>query len=190
MENTQNPTPLTSERKYVRGWLSFFLFTVGFGSLVSLVMIFTDSSPDNNDVFISYLIFGVDLLFSLALVALACYTIYSFWYIQPNAVFLGKLYIGVVFASHILTLLSGAMEDVGWSSFLQVLKGLLWAGVWFSYLCLSDQVAELFPKENRKIFKRDKYFAFSLLTIPALLFLIYLFSYLGSGNGATALSSF
>lgn len=126
------------------------------------------------------LAFGIDLLFSLALVALACYTIHAFIYIRPKAVFLGRLYIIVIFISNLLTLLSGDMEDVGWGSLSQVVKGSVWGLIRFVYLSVSNQVAELFPKENRRIFKRDKYFAGSLLTIPALLFFIYLFVFLGN----------
>lgn len=62
------------------------------------------------------------------------------------------------------------MEDVGWGSLPQVVKGLVWSLIWFIYLSVSNQVAELFPKENRRVFNRDKYFAGSLLAIPALLF--------------------
>ncbi|WP_455587855.1 hypothetical protein [Bacteroides sp.] len=187
MENISNLIPPTPEKKSVRGWLSFFLFVVGFGSLFSLIMTITSSYPVDND-FFSYLAFSIDLLYALALVALACYTIHAFLYIRPNAVFLGRLYIIVIFVSNILTLLSGDMEDVGWGSLPQVVKALVWSLVWFTYLSLSNQVAELFPKENRKVFKRDKYFTAVLMAIPTILFLIYLLVYLGSGSAMPALS--
>lgn len=189
MENTSNLTPSSPGKGQVRGWLSFFLFVVGFGSIFTLVMTIADSYPGSDGDIISYLAFGVDLLFSLALVGLACYTIHAFIYIRPNAVFLGRLYIVIIFISNLLTLLSDDMEDVGWGSLPQVVKGLVWSLIWFVYLSVSNQVAELFPKENRRVFKRDKYFAGSLLAIPALLFFIYLFVYFGN-VGTTPLISF
>lgn len=189
MENTSNFTPSSPEKGQVCGWLSFFLFVVGFGSIFTLVMTIANSFPGGGEGFIIYLAFGIDLLFSLALVGLACYTIHAFIYIRPNAVFLGRLYIIVIFISNLLALLSGDMEDVGWGSLPQVVKGLLWSLIWFIYLSVSNQVAELFPKENRRIFKRDKYFAGSLLTIPALLFLIYLFVFLGNIGITPVISS-
>lgn len=38
------------------------------------------------------------------------------------------------------------------------------------------------------VFKRDKYFAISLLVIPALLLLIYFISYLGNSTAVVSLS--
>lgn len=187
-KNTSNLIPPAPERKYVRGWLSFFLFVVGFGSLFSLVMSISGFRADGDD-FVSYLFSGIDVLFSLALVALAGYTIHAFLYIRSNAVFLGKLYVVIIFISNTLLLLSGEMPDTGWDSLPQVAKALVWSFIWFSYLCVSRQVEELFPKENRKVFKRDKYFAVSLLVIPALLLFIYFISYLGNSTAVTPLSA-
>ncbi|MGJ1015625.1 hypothetical protein ACR77X_17150 [Bacteroides salyersiae] len=68
------------------------------------------------------------------------------------------------------------------------MKALVWSFIWFSYLCVSRQVENLFPKEERMVFKRDKYFAVSLLVIPALLLLIYFISYLGNSTAVMSLS--
>ena len=78
MENTSNLIPPTPKQKYVRGWLSFFLFVVGFGSLFSLIMSIVGFSSVDNVGFITCLFSGIDILFSLGLVALAGYTIYAF----------------------------------------------------------------------------------------------------------------
>ena len=45
-----------------------------------------------------------------------------------------------------------------------------------------------FSKFLRNVFKRDKYFAVSLLVIPALLLLIYFISYLGNSTAVMSLS--
>lgn len=190
MENTSNLTPSVPEPKNVRGWLSFFLFVVGLGALFSLVTsIIAFSSVGSGD-WVTYLFSGIDVVFSLGLIALAGYTIHAFLNIRPNAVFLGKLYIVIIFISNILVLFFGEMPDpdMGWNSLSQVVKALVWAIIWFSYLCVSRQVQRLFPKEERVVFKRDKYFAASLLVIPTLLLLICFISFLGENATVASLS--
>ena len=63
MENTSNLIPPTPKQKYVRGWLSFFLFVVGFGSLFSLIMSIVGFSSVDNVGFITCLFSGIDILF-------------------------------------------------------------------------------------------------------------------------------
>lgn len=64
----------------------------------------------------------------------------------------------------------------GWFSFFLFVVGFGSLFGLISYLCVSRQVENLFPKEERIVFKRDKYFTVSLLMIPALLLLIYFIS--------------
>ena len=82
--------------------------------MFSLIMSIVGFSSVDNVGFITCLFSGIDILFSLGLVALAGYTIYAFLYIRPNAVFLGKLYVIIIFISNMLVLLSGEMPDTGW----------------------------------------------------------------------------
>lgn len=79
--------------------------------MFSLIMSIVGFSSVDNVGFITCLFSGIDILFSLGLVALAGYTIYAFLYIRPNAVFLGKLYVIIIFISNMLVLLSGEMPD-------------------------------------------------------------------------------
>lgn len=194
MENTSDHlSPSTPpERKQVRGWLSFFLFVVGFGALLTLVLTCANFSWEEYDLglgtFAVWLGMSLDFLFALGLVALACYTIHAFLYIRPNAVFLGKLYVIVIFLSNVLLLAAGDLEDVGWGSFSQIIKALTLSTIWFLYLCFSSQVADLFPKESRKVFKRDKYIAGSLIGMPLLLILLCFLIYLGTMSGPASLS--
>lgn len=189
MENLSNLPPSGSTQKHIRGWLSFFLFVVGCGSVFTLVMIIANSYPGSDGDFYSYLAFGIDIFFSIALVALACYTIYSFLHFRPNAVFLGRLYILVIFISNLLNLISGDLDDTGLNSLPQVVKGLVWSLIWLFYLSLSNQVAELFPKEKRVVFIRDKFIASTLMAIPALLFCVFLYTYLGNADDSYVVSS-
>ena len=88
---------------------------------------------------------------------MALYTILAFLNKRSNAVFLGKSYLIIIFLSNLLLLLGGDYGDYGWGSLPQILKALIFGIVWFVYLCLSEQVSDLFPKEERKILSRDKY---------------------------------
>ena len=60
------------------------------------------------------------------------------------------------------------------------MKALIWGVIWFVYLCLSGQVSDLFPKEERKILSRDKYIVGSLILTPVILWGILLLAYLGN----------
>lgn len=59
-------------------------------------------------------------------------------------------------------------------------KGFDFGIVWLVYLCLSEQVSDLFPKEERKILSRDKYIVGSLIFTPVLLLGISMLVYWGS----------
>ncbi len=165
-------------RGEIRGWLTFFLaLGVGVGSILSFFLGIKDFSMED---FVSPWFGGltnmlgyVFAFFSIVLFpVLAAYVIYSFYTYKPNAVFLGKMYLIVIFLSNVLVLFGGEEDSVG---SYRLLKALFWSVIWFVYLCVSKQVNELFPKRNRKIYKRDKYLIATIIAIP----LIYFASILG-----------
>lgn len=181
---TPNLTPLTPQKnRQVSGWLSFFLFVVGMGAAITIIVSFIDFSLDDYDIgvgsFAAYLIAAIDIIYVLGIGGLALYTILAFLRKRPNAVFLGKSYLIVIFLSNVLLLLSGEYDDYGWGSLSQIIKALLFGVVWFLYLCFSDQVADLFPKNERKIQNKDKYIVGSLVLTPLVLLLFSIVVYLG-----------
>ena len=183
--NTQNLTPLIPQKdRQIHGWLSFFLFVVGLGAAITVVVSIADFSLDAYDtgggVFLAYFIALVDIAYTLGIGGLAIYTILAFLHKRPNAVFLGKSYLIVIFLSNVFLLLSGDYDDYGLGSFPQIMKALIWGIIWFVYLCLSEQVFDLFPKEERKILNRDKYIVGSLMLTPVILWGILLLAYLGN----------
>lgn len=160
--DTQNITPLTPQKdRQVSGWLSFFLFVVGLGAAITVVTSIADFSLDAYDIgvgdFFIYLVALIDIVYVLGIGGLALYTILAFLNKRLNAVFLGKSYLIIIFLSNLLLLLGGDYGDYGWGSLPQILKALIFGIVWLVYLCLSEQVSDLFPKEERKILSRDKY---------------------------------
>ena len=170
--------------RQVRGWLSFFLFVVGLGAAITVVVSIADFSLDAYDAgmgaFLTYLVAFIDIVYTLGIGGMALYTILAFLHKRPNAVFLGKSYLIVIFLSNVLLLLSGDYDDYGLGSFPQIMKALIWGIIWFVYLCLSGQVSDLFPKEERKILTRDKYIVGSLLLAPVVLWSVLMLVYLGS----------
>lgn len=183
--NTQNLTPLIPQKdRQIHGWLSFFLFVVGLGAAITVVVSIADFSLDAYDTgggfFLAYFIALVDIAYTLGIGGLAIYTILAFLNKRSNAVFLGKSYLIVIFLSNVLLLLGGDYDDYGLGSFPQIMKALIWGVIWFVYLCLSGQVSDLFPKEERKILSRDKYIVGSLMLTPVILWGILLLAYLGN----------
>ncbi|MDD3040701.1 hypothetical protein [Bacteroides sp.] len=164
----------------------FFLFVVGFGALLTIILSIANFSVDSYDAemgsFFAYFFATIDIVYDLGIVWLAFYTIKAFFHKRPNAVFLGKSYLVVVSLSNILLLFSGDYTDYGWESLPQILKTLIFGVIWFLYLCLSRQVAELFPKEARKVLKKDKYLVGSLVLIPVFLLFVIFFIYLASSS--------
>lgn len=183
--DTQNITPLTPQKdRQVSGWLSFFLFVVGLGAAITVVTSIADFSLDAYDIgvgdFFIYLVALIDIVYVLGIGGLALYTILAFLNKRSNAVFLGKSYLIIIFLSNLLLLLGGDYGDYGWGSLPQILKALIFGIVWLVYLCLSEQVSDLFPKEERKILSRDKYIVGSLIFTPVLLLGISMLVYWGS----------
>jgi hypothetical protein len=181
----QNLTPLTPQKdRQVRGWLSFFLFVVGLGAAITVVASVAGFSLDAYDagvgVFFTYLVAFIDIVYTLSIGGLALYTILAFLNKRPNAVFLGKSYLIVIFLSNVLLLLGGDYEDYGLGSFSQIMRALIWGIIWFVYLCLSRQVSDLFPKEERKILERDKYIVGSLVFVPVFLWGVLMLAYWGN----------
>lgn len=154
----------------IHGWLTFFLFSIGLGGLVSAFYpIFTYNIAEYDG---NHFLAISDVCLGIMLLILACYTIYSFCKRSPNAVFLAKMYIVVTFATNLLTLISGEFEETGLGSLPHIIRGLVWGVIWFSYLTYSEQVKDIIPKSYRKVFSRDYYLMTAFIIIPILCFAI------------------
>lgn len=170
----------------IHGWLSFFLFTVVAGGLLSVVYpLFTFNLAEyDNNIFLAL----ADPLFGLMLFLLACYTFHAFVNRQPNAVFLAKMYIIAVFASNLLALIGGEYEPTGLGSAPRLVRSLIWSGIWFVFLLNSNNVEEVCPKEYRQKKNLDIYIAAAFIVFPLLIVAISLTSELSTrSNQETAL---
>ena len=150
----------------IHGWLAFFLFAVGLGSLISIVMSIVACGECTTK--IDSIFAFIDVILGAMTLALACYTIYAFCTRKTNAVFLGKMYIIIIFVSNLISLWGGEFNETGLGSLSQVSKSLVWSVIWFLYLTFSDQVEEIIPKATRKISKFDYGVMTAFIVMPIL----------------------
>lgn len=159
----------------IRGWLSFYLFTIILGGFISAIVPIATLDPleyANN-----YYLISSDIVFGLLLFALACYTLYSFKKRKPNAVFLARTYTIAVFVSNVLVLIGSDFENPDFSHFeigslRQILQTLVVSVAWLCYLSVSKHVKEIIPIGYRKITSKDKRLVTGLFLIPILLIVI------------------
>lgn len=157
------------------GWLTFFLIVIGIGGALTPIMGFSTMSLSNYDLGIGnwFSVAGAvsDGILLLGMAFLAFYTIISFNKYKPNAVKLGKSYLIIAFTGNLLSLI---VSDYDVSELSKLIIPLVWQVIWFIYLSQSNVVEELFPKEERKLFKRDKILLFSIIT-PIIIWTILVF---------------
>lgn len=168
-ESTEETSILTAEylkaNTEIGGWLSFFLFSICLGGLISAIYPIATFNPVEYG---STILAMSDVILGILLCVLAFYTLYSFCQRKTNAVFLGKLYIVMTFASNLLLLFAGDYESNGIGSLSQIVRSLFWGIIWFSFLNLSSRVNEVIPKGYRKTLSRDYYFTAVLVLFPLL----------------------
>lgn len=158
------------ETTRIHGWLSFFLFSIIVGGLISAI--YPIITFDIEEYWGSYVLGMTDIVSGIMLFALAIYTLMAFCKRKPNAVFLGKTYVVLCFASNFLTLLNGEFDENGLGSFKHVFRGVVWGIVWFAYLLNSNQVEEVIPTEFRRILRRD-YYVIPLMIVVPVVFLMW-----------------
>ena len=151
----------------IRGWLSFFLFIVIAGGLISFIYpIITYNSQEYSG---SFFLSIADPIQGFMLFGLACYTLYSFTNRETNAVFLAKTYLVVIFLVNLFLVIIGGYEQNGLGSLPQLVRSLIWAVIWFVFLHQSTVVQEVIPVEYRKAKSIDYYIIAAIIIIPLLL---------------------
>ncbi len=171
---------LPDTNQSIKGWLTFFLFSIGLGGIINAI--FPIATYNVAEYSGSHFLALTDVVLGIMMLLLASYAIYSFVKRKPNAVFLGKMYVIIVFATNFLSLLGGEFEETGFGSITQVIRGLIWGVIWFLYLTFSKQVKEIIPKFYRKILNRDYYIIAAFVFIPLL--------FMGLGVGDIAKNSY
>ena len=164
--------------KKISGWLTFFLVVIGIGGVISPIIGFTSMSLSNYDVGFGYwcLVVGAicDSILLLGYPILAFYIINSFKNYKPNAVGLARAYLVIAIATNLLGLFTGEYDSSVFDSMPQMISRVFWQIIWIIYLSTSKQVKSLFPKEERKLFKRDKILIISIVA-PVTIYLLSVF---------------
>jgi hypothetical protein len=88
----------------------------------------------------------LDVLESVMLLCLSIYTFVSLIKLKPNALFLGKLFSGIVLFRGILPVIASSL--ISWTYVLISIVALI-------YLFFSKQTQNLFPKAQRTVYKID-----------------------------------
>lgn len=179
-ETANNPTAeieeveLTSESlknsTKIHGWLSFFLFQSFIGGLFSAI--YPIVTFDISEYGGSYILGMTDVFFGVLLFVLAIFTLCSFCYRKPNAVFYGTSYVVLCIISNLLILCSGSFGQTGYSSTTQIVRSLVWGCIWLIYLHQSNQVEEVIPSDFRILNKKDYLLVASAIVIPVLFMVI------------------
>lgn len=165
-DNTLITSEYLKNNTKIHGWLSFFLFSMVLGGLVSAAIPLLTFNV--NEYAGSYILALTDVVFGLMLFALACYVLYCFCNRKPDSVFLGKTYTIAIFLSSLFVLFGGEFEATGIGSLKQIIRSLIWSTIWFSYLSISNQVEEILPKDFRKKTSKDYYIVTALIVVPVL----------------------
>jgi len=161
--NTITREYLKSNTK-IKGWLVFFLVAVVLGGLFNAIypIINFDYSTDIT-VFASL----INVVIGILLLITSFLTLYSFILRNPDAVFLGKTYILAIVATNLISILL-ENEAAGFGSWDQLAKPLSFGILWFSYLCLSEQVATVIPVTYRKVTPLARGVVIALIAVPIL----------------------
>ena len=148
----------------IGGWTAFFLWCgIGLGLLISTIRTFmTVFTPGMDGVTIAYSLVYLGLFLLIGIKA-----ILAFYRKQENAVPLATAYCVMIALDAIFLLIVNLIvkQPDGWSS---VIRNVIWAAIWLTYLYSSEDIKDKFPKETRKWHTLEKV----VLAIVAALFLI------------------
>lgn len=155
---------LLKQTTEIHGWLVFFLFAMTLGGIISAIVPIV--TLDIAEYAGSWSLAFSDIILGLMLLGVAIYADIAFSKRLPNAVFIAKIYVLLIFITNALSLIGGDFDNTGLNTASQALKGVIWGIVWFLYLCFSEQVKTIIPKEYRRVTSKDYILLASIVIIP------------------------
>lgn len=169
----------------IRGFLAFFVFWVIPMSLL-VTIISSIVNWNNSNIFMTLFLVSFLLFYTYFQI----YTVYGFVHKKPDVVFIAKYQLAVLAVLNLLVIL------MGWTEYgndfvtpISLIVSIAWAVIFFTYLCLSDDVKYLIPKETRKLSGLNKILIILSIVVPVTLYIFALFSVAKQQYGATRLSS-
>ncbi len=158
------------ENTSIHGWLSFFLFALALGGLISAgSSLFTIKPEDYAN---NFFLICTDVVPGLCMLGVAIYTIYAFNERKANAVFYGKFYVALVLVTNLLSIVIDDFDETGLNTLKHAVRGVIWSIIWFIYLINSNQVEEIIPSSFRTITRRDWGIVAAIIAFPLLCLLI------------------
>ena len=141
----------TKEDLTVSGWLALFLWLViGGGAIASLILSILDVYRDFNFIILLY------YLILLPCIILTAYlTIKGFYKRDSKAVSLAKTYIAIKAIDTISSIIMSVILD-DYTGIQQIVRSMIWCGIWYSYIVNSKKVKVLIPEEIRTWGKTEK----------------------------------
>lgn len=140
-----NRTDSLTNSGMVHGWLSLFVW-VGMlgGAIVSAYRCLAAIEAES-----TILEALIEIGYGAFFVIVAVMGVKAFRNREPNAIAIGKTYIAMIVIDAILALIM-MVVDSDYTSIGEVVKSIIWADIWFSYLTYSEEVKSLFPTETRE----------------------------------------
>lgn len=132
----------------IHGWLKFCLFIIFIGSVMNVLNYALTYDPKYYGGY--KFVVAIEIFMLSTLFIIGNYAIYAFIKMKSNAVFYAKLYFILTLLINILSSIGTEKELIGFSIF-NIIPPL----IWFFYLTFSTQVKDRFPKEVRKLSKKD-----------------------------------
>lgn len=163
----QNANLLSENPPEIRGWLIFFLITLGVSSVRSTFITLT--TLNINDYSGSIWLVLADVFTVCSMLCVAIYTITAILSRKTNAIFWAYIYLIYIVLSNVISLALGldTSHDEG-----QAISGIIGAIIWILYLSFSKQIGRHFPKSQRRVSKTDKLVLRALIFVPILLFVL------------------
>ncbi len=168
----------------IHGFLAFYLYVCVIGGiLLTIISTLVSNVPRADEGLssaaayvsasrvysISWPLLACDILMLVGFVALGIYTVVAFHKRLPNAVALAKTHLIWLAATNGLALLTGSVGNGAFDNPVRLIFSLVWAGIFFTYLTVSEDVKILIPKETRRLFKGDK---IALVTVAVVILIL------------------
>lgn len=170
----------------IHGFLAFYLyFCVIGGIILTIISTLVSNVPSADEGLmkgaysivsasrsysINWSLLACDILMLVSFVSIGIYTVVAFHKRLPNAVALAKTHLIWAAVTNGLVLLTGSVGNGVFDNPVRLIISLVWAGIFFTYLTVSEDVKILIPKETRHLFKGDKIALVSIIAAILILF--------------------
>lgn len=170
----------------IHGFLAFYLYFCVIGgiilTIISTLVSYVPRADDGlmNGAYsvvsasraysINWSLLACDILMLVSFVSIGIYTVVAFHKRLPNAVALAKTHLIWAAVTNGLVLLTGSVGNGAFDNPVRLIFSLVWAGIFFTYLTVSEDVKILIPKETRHLYKGDKIALISIIVAILLLF--------------------